>query len=154
MPDTFDGEDVTRLRVALARVSRQLDRHARGDTLTRTQASVLASTSKHGPLRISELADIEGVNPTMLSRIVGKLEDAGLLHRRPDPGDGRAALVETTEQGHDLDVALRTERTRLLAERLAAMPPDKAGELLAALPSLESLADALTPLRTTSTENS
>jgi hypothetical protein len=51
-------------------------------------------------------------------------------------------------------VALRTERTRLLAERLAAMPPDKAGELLAALPSLESLADALTPLRTTSTENS
>jgi len=140
MRSSFDADDVNRLRIALARVIRQLDRNSRGDTLTRTQASVLASTAKLGPVRISELADFEGINPTMLSRIVAKLEDAGLVARHPDPGDGRAALVETTEAGLALHRTLRDERTRLLTERLAAMPPDRAAELLAALPALETLA--------------
>jgi DNA-binding MarR family transcriptional regulator len=145
MPDRFDREDVARLRVALDRVGRSLDRQSRGHTLTRTQASVLASVSRKGPLRINKLADLEGLNPTMLSRIVSKLEESDLLHRRPDPGDGRAALVEITEAGNELDLRLRSERTRLLAERLAAMPDDGSTELLAALPALEALAAALAP---------
>ncbi len=148
VPDTFDTDDVARLRVALARISRQLDRPARGETLTHTQTSVLGTVARRGPLRISELAEREGINPTMLSRIVAKLEDSGLLHRRPDPGDGRAALVEVTDAGHALHQRLRTERTRLLAERLATMPDHSSTDLLAALPALEALADALTPTPT------
>lgn len=151
MPDTFDADDVARLRIALARVSRQLDRHSRGGSLSGTQASVLASTAKHGPVRISDLAEFEGINPTMLSRIVAKLEDAGLLRRAADPLDGRAALVETTEAGLALHRTLRDERTRLLTDRLAAMPADRAGQLLAALPALEALAQITTQI---STENS
>ncbi len=147
----FDDDAVVRLRVALARISRHLDRQARGDTLTRTQTSVLGTVIRLGPMRISELADVEGINPTMLSRIVAKLEDAGLLHRRPDPGDGRAALVEITDEGRAVGLRLRTERSRLLTGRLAAMPGDRADELLAALPALESLAAALDPNRTEKT---
>jgi Transcriptional regulators len=141
--DTFDDEHVARLRVTLARIARVLDRQTRGDALTRTQTSVLATVARHGPVRLSELADIEGVNPTMLSRIVAKLDDAGLLSRRPDPDDGRASLVAVTDAGHDLHERLRSERTRLLTARLAAMPATRAAELLAALPALESLADQL-----------
>ena len=144
MPDTFDADDVARLRIALARVSRQLDRHSRGGALSGTQASVLASTAKHGPVRISDLAEHEGINPTMLSRIVAKLEDAGLVRRAADPLDGRAALVETTEAGLDLHRTLRDERTRLLTDGLAALPADRAAELLAALPALEALAQIST----------
>ncbi|OJY47754.1 MAG: hypothetical protein BGP03_33700 [Pseudonocardia sp. 73-21] len=138
--------------MALARVSRQLDRHSRGGSLSTTQASVLASTAKHGPVRISDLAEFEGINPTMLSRIVAKLEDAGLLRRRPDPDDGRAALVETTEAGLAQHRTLREERTRLLTDRLAAMPADRAAQLLAALPALEALAQI--PSGPLSSENS
>ena len=60
----------------------------------------------------------------MLSRIVGKLEHAGLLHRRPDPDDGRAARVEPSPQaGAELQPPRqRAERTRLLADRLATLP--------------------------------
>ena len=133
MTDGFDAEDVARFRIALARISRFLDRQSRGDRLTRTQTSVLASVVRLGPIRLSELADIEGVNPTMLSRIVAKLEDAGLLRRRPDPADGRAVLVEATEVGRTEQRRLRAERTELLTARLAA------------LPALESLADELAP---------
>ncbi|MGI9002164.1 MAG: MarR family winged helix-turn-helix transcriptional regulator [Pseudonocardia sp.] len=143
--DTFDAEDVARLRIALARIARLLDRQSRGDNLTRTQSSVLATVARLGPLRISDLAEVEGVNPTMLSRIVGKLEDTGLLRRRPDPTDGRAARVEVTEAGDLLHRQQRAERTQLLTDRLAALPETRAAELLAALPALESLADQLTP---------
>lgn len=145
MPDRFDAEDVARLRIALAHIARQLDRQSRGAELTRTQASVLATVARRGPMRISELADVEGVNPTMLSRIVGKLEDTGLLRRRPDPDDKRAARVEATAAGEDLHHRLRDERTRLLAVRLASMPDADSAALLGALPALESLADALLP---------
>ena len=145
MTDAFDAEDIARLRIALGRISRFLDRQSRDSRLTRTQASVLGSVTRHGPMRLSELADIEGVNPTMLSRIVGKLEDAGLFVRRPDPADGRAVLVEVTDSGRAEQLRLRAERTELLNARLAALPAARGAELLAALPALESLADELAP---------
>ena len=144
MSERFDDDDVARLRIALARIARALDRQTRGASLTRTQSSVLGTVARLGPLRISELADIEGVNPTMLSRIVGKLEVTGLLHRSPDPDDKRAALVEATERGTELHLRLRAERTRLLAERLASLTSDDATQLLTALAPLEALAEALT----------
>jgi DNA-binding MarR family transcriptional regulator len=144
----FDDDDVARLRIALARISRHLDRHARGDALTRTQTSVLGTVVRLGPLRISELAEVEGINPTMLSRIVAKLEYSGLLHRRPDPADGRAALVEITEEGRAVGLRLRAERTKLLTGHLTTMPGGHADDLLAALPALEALATALDPART------
>jgi DNA-binding MarR family transcriptional regulator len=139
----LDAEDVARLRVALTRIARVLDRQSRGHTLTGTQASVLATAARLGPVRITELAEIEGINPTMLSRIVGKLEDAGMLHRRPDPDDRRAALVEPTTAGRELQRHVREERTRLLAEHLAGLPDGHAAGLLDALPAIEALAAAL-----------
>lgn len=134
---------MARLRVALARISRVLDRQSRGQELTRTEASVLATLARRGPLRLSELAECEGVNPTMLSRIVAKLEHADLLHRSPDPADGRAARVELTRPGRAVHERHRAERTRLLTDRLAALPAGRATQLLAALPALEALAAEL-----------
>lgn len=141
MASNYETDDVARLRIALARISRLLDRQSRGATLTRTQASVLATAARLGPIRLTELADVEGVHPTMLSRIVGKLEVAGLLLRTPDPEDGRAALVEVTDSGRELHLRLRAERTAVLAARLTALDPEEVSALLAALPALEALAD-------------
>jgi DNA-binding MarR family transcriptional regulator len=136
----FDDEELARLSVALARITRSLDRRTRGDLLTRTQFSALATIARRGPVRVSEVAELEGANPTMLSRILGKLEDAGLVRRSPDPSDGRVSHVEVTDAGAHLHQRLRAERTQLLAARLAALPDDRSTALLAALPALESLA--------------
>ena len=81
MPAPADDE-VTRLRVALARIARSVDRAVSGDGLTRTQLSVLGTVARLGPIAAGELADVEGLNPTMLSRLIGKLEVAGLLAQR------------------------------------------------------------------------
>lgn len=145
MPDRFDADDVTRLRAALGRIARQLDRQTRGSGLTRAEASALATLECRGPLRPGELAEVEGVHPTMLSRIVGKLTDAGLVERTPDPGDARAVLVAVTAAGGELHRSLRAERTRLLAEHLATLSDPESARLMSALTALEALAATLSP---------
>jgi len=148
MPERFDADDVARLRAALARIARQLDRQTRGATLTRASATALATLANRGPLRSGELAEIEGVHQTMLSRIISKLTEAGLVERTPDPADARAALIAVTAEGAELDRRLRAERTRLLAQHLANLPDSESARLMSALTALEALASALLPART------
>ncbi|MEQ3549393.1 MarR family transcriptional regulator [Pseudonocardia nematodicida] len=139
----LDSDDLARLRVALARIGRGLDRHSRGEELTRTQVSVLGTVAVRGPIGMGELAAIEGLNPTMLSRLAGKLAAAGLLMRDTDPDDGRAIRVAATEQGLAEHHRQRAERTRLLAAHVDGLPGGHAEGLRAALPALEALASSL-----------
>jgi DNA-binding MarR family transcriptional regulator len=138
-----DGEDAARLRGALTRIARRLDRQAETGGLTRTQLWVLGSVTAHGPIGLAELAELEGLHPTMLSRVVGKLAEAGLLRRVPDPDDRRAARVEATRAGTRLHERRRRERTALLAAELAQLPQEQADALVAALPALELLVQQL-----------
>jgi DNA-binding MarR family transcriptional regulator len=139
----FHPEDLSRLRTVLGRISRMVDRQVSGGGLTRTQLSVLGVTARTGPTGVGELAEIEGLNPTMLSRVVGKLEALGLLRRSPDPGDARVVRVEVTQQGRELHERLRRERAALFGARIADLPAEHATTLLGALPALEALADQL-----------
>lgn len=139
----MSDSDVNRLRVALGRISRLVDRQVAGDGLTRTQLAMLGTMAREKSLRIGELSEIEGLNATMTSRLVGKLEAAGLILRAADPEDRRSVIVTITAAGTRLHSRLRQQRTRLFAERLAELPAGQAEELINALPALESLADAL-----------
>ena len=56
---------------ALGITSRYLRSTDAGEGLTPTELSILATISRRGSLRLTELAEIERVNPTMLSRIAG-----------------------------------------------------------------------------------
>lgn len=132
-------DDVARLRSALGRTSRWLDRSSRGGELSRSQMSILGTVVRRGPLGIGELAEIEGVNPTMLSRVVAKLDDQGLVERRVHPQDRRAATVQVTDAGYELFLRIRAERTRLLAVSLEALPAEQRDTLMASAAALESL---------------
>jgi DNA-binding MarR family transcriptional regulator len=143
MPDTFDADNVARLRIALARTSRLLDRSVASGGLTRTQMSVLGTVARRGPIGIGELAEIEGVNPTMLSRVVAKLDEIDLIRRRPDPADGRAARVVITPEGAELHEQLLRQRTEVLTSMLHELPGPLAADLLNALPALEALVELI-----------
>ena len=143
MQEDFVAEDVNRLRIALARIARALAKQNAEEGLSPTQSSVLGTVVRDGPVGLGELAECEGINPTMLSRIVGKLDERGLIQRIPDPDDRRAALVEATPVGVELQLVSRARRTRLLSQRLADLEPDRRDELRAALPALQALADEL-----------
>jgi DNA-binding MarR family transcriptional regulator len=141
----FDLETASRLRAAVGKLSRRLRPTTAGATagLTPTRVSVLFTVARLGPIRLSELAAEEGVNPTMLSRVVSDFSDAGLVERIVDPGDGRAALVEVTARGRRLCERMRRERTDALNIELTTLSEHEHQLLEDALPVLEKLAEQL-----------
>lgn len=141
----LDVETAGRLRASIGRLSRGLRTTDAGSAagLTPTRTSVLLAVVREGPLRISELARSEGLNPTMLSRVIAGFVDAGLLSRTSDDGDRRSAWVDATEAGTRLAQRMRAERTDVLNRALEGLPAAQLGSLEAALPALEALAEQL-----------
>jgi DNA-binding MarR family transcriptional regulator len=133
--------DVTRLRVALARLSRRLRRHEVAG-LTPTQLAALATVDSSGPLRLGDLAAAEGVAPSTLTRIVSVLEDLGYVRRDADPKDARASTLAVTPKGHETLEQLRDEGTAMLTEWLMLLTPGQRDALATALPALEALSGA------------
>jgi DNA-binding MarR family transcriptional regulator len=139
----MDAELVVRLRGVIPRLARQFNETSTGADLTPTQYSVLALVRVRGPLGLAELTELEGLNPTMLSRIVKVLDERGLIRRLPDPSDMRAARVEVTPEGARLHEQVREQRTQVLSEWLERLPEETAEQLLAAVPAMEALAEAV-----------
>jgi DNA-binding MarR family transcriptional regulator len=132
-----------RLRGAISRLGRRLRPTQASTGLTPTQISALVTVVLFGPLKLSDLAEREGLNPTMLSRIVAQLAARGLVRRVADADDRRAARVEPTAQGKRLHERMRQERNDALVTQLARLSPDERALLVAALPALELLAERL-----------
>ncbi len=95
----MDTDGAIRLRRVILGLARQLDTPSIHEGLSPAQASVLAVIVTRGPLGLSELSDIEGIDPARLSWVVGKLETFGLVRREPDPEDDRTVRVEGTPAG-------------------------------------------------------
>jgi DNA-binding MarR family transcriptional regulator len=141
----LDIDTASRLRVAIGRLSRRLRTTAAGSAagLTPTRISVLLTIVRQGPIRLAALAQAESLNPTMLSRVMADLGDAGLVARISDDGDRRAAWAEATDKGRKLAERMRRERTDAVNEAMEALTPADRRLLEKALPALEQLAEHL-----------
>src|SRR6476646_1474438 len=133
--------DVTRLRVALARLARRLRKHELAG-LTPTQLAALATVERAGPLRLGDLAAAEGIAPSTLTRLVTALEERGYVDRCPVPGDARASTLTIAPPGRAILERIRQESTTVLADSLRTLTSEQVAALAAALPALEQLADA------------
>lgn len=138
-----ESEPTARLRAVLGRLSRRLRPTLAGSGLTPSEISVLFTIVRFGPLRLSEVAEIERLNPTMLSRIAAQLSDAGLIRRSADPGDRRAALVQASAAGRRMRERIHRERTRALDAHVQELDESQREALWRALPVLEELAERL-----------
>lgn len=132
------AELAARLRVAVARLQRQLRRRAVGD-LTLSQISALVSLEQHGPLRAGDLAAREAVSAPTMTRILAVLEERGLVERAVDPSDRRASSVALTLAGEGVLGTLRQERTAFLVDRLSQLDDDERRRLADAVEVLEQL---------------
>jgi DNA-binding MarR family transcriptional regulator len=139
----MDADRVIRLRGVILRLARQLNASSTGEGLTPSQASVLALVVFRGPLSLAELADLEGLNPTMLSRVVGRLLELELIRRIPDPTDLRSASVVSTPAGQDVDRRVKSQRAAALSECVDQLTDEQEQALNDALPALEDLANTL-----------
>src|SRR5271163_1340364 len=118
----MDEESIIRLRRVILRLARQLNAASVGEGLTPAQASVLGLVAYRGPLGLTELTELEGLNPTMLSRVVGKLDSFGLIQRLRDPDDFRAARVEATPEGQQTWQRISAQRAETISEYVAGLP--------------------------------
>jgi DNA-binding MarR family transcriptional regulator len=140
-----DLETAAQLRMAIGKLSRRLrpTPAAIEAGLTPTQISLLLNVARQGPIRLSELATAEAINPTQLSRSVAHLVDIGAVERASDQGDRRAAWVKPTATGRRLADKIRRERTDALNLALSDLAPDERRRIEAAVPALERLAEIL-----------
>jgi DNA-binding MarR family transcriptional regulator len=136
-------DDAISLRRSVNKLARKFNVTATDEKLTPTQASVLGLIATRGPVGVGELVELEHINPTMLSRVVGKLDDAGLVVRQQHPDDLRAALFAATAKGRRTHERVKTQRANLVLSGIEALPADQRAALRAALPALESLAETL-----------
>lgn len=137
--ETKPAQDVAApLRLAITRMARRLRQEA-DPGLTPSQLAALASIERHGPLSPSDLAGLERISRPTATRILRGLVDAGLVERRPDPADGRSALVEIEARGSKLLKRLRSRKNAYLSRRLATLDPEELRTLDRAAGILERL---------------
>lgn len=126
--DARDGADARRrLSDALGDLRRitsspRLDRRVAvrsGVPIGFSAFAVLGTVIDDGPLRLSDLASAQRMLPAALTRQVQALEAEGYIERRPDPADGRAAVVEATTAGKAAYRRLAAANDAIMAEQLA-----------------------------------
>jgi DNA-binding MarR family transcriptional regulator len=127
-----------RLRLGITRTARRL-RQEGGASLSPSQAAALATVEHHGPLTPSELAARERVQRPTVTRVLARLEEAGLVTRAADPADRRSSLVSLTAEGAELLAASRTRKDVFLARRLERLDPADRATLARAAVLLEEL---------------
>ncbi|MEZ5407760.1 MAG: MarR family transcriptional regulator [Acidimicrobiales bacterium] len=135
-----DLELAARLRVALARLARQLRQQA-GPQLSPTLQSVLATIALYGPLPLGELASREQVAPPTITKLLARLDEQGLIERQRGADDKRVTLVSLTADGQRQFDESRTRRTAWLVDRLAHLDDAQQTDLARAVELLEAIAN-------------
>jgi DNA-binding MarR family transcriptional regulator len=79
----------------------------------------------HGPMRVTDLAEVKQADPSTVSRQAAQLVKAGLVRREADPEDGRASRLAITDAGLDACRQLHDAREAFLAEALSGWPAER-----------------------------
>jgi DNA-binding MarR family transcriptional regulator len=99
-------------QILLAQLDGLLRPH--GLTFARYEALVLLSFSREGALPMRLIGQRLMVHPTSVTNTIDRLEQQGLVIRKPNPTDGRGTLAEITAAGRD--VAARATADLMAAE--------------------------------------
>jgi DNA-binding MarR family transcriptional regulator len=109
--DTFPDLDISAMAVIgrISRISRHIDQGLQNKysefNLLAGEFDVLASLRRSGPpyqLTPTELFNVLMLSSGAMTNRLDRLEDAGLIKRRPNPDDRRGLLVSLTEKGIEL----------------------------------------------------
>jgi len=73
-----------------------------GLTFARYEGLVLLLFSRRGVLPLGKMGQRLMIHPTSVTNIIDRLEEQGLVRRRPHPTDGRTTLAELTDEGRRL----------------------------------------------------
>ncbi len=97
------------LRVVMSRLRRRA-RETRPRGLNSSQLLALSRLEREGATTVTALARVEGMRPQSMGTNVAALEQAGLISRSQDPGDGRQSLISVTPEARKMIEAYRVAR--------------------------------------------
>jgi DNA-binding MarR family transcriptional regulator len=138
------GQVAAALRVSIGLLLRRLRQVRAGGELSLPESSALVRLDRGGPATPGELAKREQISPQSMGATLAALEARGLVERRPDPQDGRRAVLAVTGAGRDVLRDKRTARTDQLAQALSAgFTQAELRQLMVAAPLLERLAQSI-----------
>lgn len=112
----FLMSDVSRL------MRRRFDERARMIGVTRAQWRALTTLRRHEGIHQGGLADLLEVEPITLCRMIDRLEEAGHVQRRRDPGDRRSWRIHLTDAARPL-----LDRLQAIGDDLFAAALDGVG---------------------------
>lgn len=130
-------DDVQSMVAALFTLAGALER-ARRQRRDAGALSLLQVIAGHDAIRPSDLADLQLVHPSQISRQVRELEQAGYARVTGDPADGRSWLVALTPAGWDEMRRLQQVGLDRFALFTADWEPGEVRELTALLEKLQS----------------
>ena len=128
--------------IHLLRRARRVDAESH---LPAPQLSALSVVVYAGPITLGALAAAEQVRPPTMTRLVGTMEDAGLVTRESDPADRRVTRIAATAKGRRVLEDGRDRRIAVIAEALAALPPRDIAAIDEALDAIEKIAGTPNP---------
>ncbi|MEA3019627.1 MAG: hypothetical protein QOI47_1151 [Actinomycetota bacterium] len=131
-------EIADRLSHAVTRLARMLRQQDEGE-LTPTMRAALGTIARDGPLTLGELAAIEQVAPPTVTKVVGKLEDAGLVERVGDVADRRVCRVSLSDTGRRRLESDRKRRRAWLTGQVQRLDAGGLDRLAAAVDVIERL---------------
>ena len=133
---------LTRAHIAASRtIDATLGRHG----LKRGEFDMLASLRRSSaPFRLSpgDLARGMVLSPAATTNRIKRLEERGLVVRRPDPDDGRFGVVELTDDGRRLVDAAVSDHVATLDGLLTDLPAGDRPRFTAMLAAVERAAEA------------
>ena len=100
---------------------RAFDERVRADGVTGPQARLLLMLERTPEENQGFYADLLDVEPITLCRMVDRLEDAGLVERRPDPNDRRARRLHLTAKSREKLARVRERLDEMVDEMLTGL---------------------------------
>lgn len=106
-----DEETLSEAFWGVARQLRALSRETLSPwDITPSHSRALSVLMRHGVMRLSELSDHLRIAARSTTEVVDRLQERGLIERRPDPHDRRATLVALTPSGIRVSQAINSAR--------------------------------------------
>jgi DNA-binding MarR family transcriptional regulator len=131
------------LYVSIGLFVRRLRRAPVQDELTLPEISALERLDRAGSATPSRLARAEQITPQAMGVTLSGLTERGLVERRPDPADGRQAVMSLTDAGRQFVRKKQSARTEHLANALRdGFTRQELQVLMAAAPLIERLGES------------